>query len=201
MKSSCLRTLALLAGIIGAVLGQQQQQQQQQQQCNIEECLIKLRDPDPAKEGGDLKIFCSRTVEGLACLDRCLDSPIYQATSPIVMGGVKQLLSEICAPGSSLGKRYMQESKCLNHQNTTVMDCATSMIERYPALIQRPDPESIIKVFCCSIDRTEECIVEKVHKDCGRGAAKLVNEMMGRAFYPINQFVCYFNDPSQCPKF
>ncbi|GFW75638.1 uncharacterized protein TNCV_4428211 [Trichonephila clavipes] len=148
MKSSCLRTLALLAGIIGVVLGQQQQQQQQQQQCNIEECLIKLRDPDPAKEGGDLKIFCSRTVEGLACLDRCLDSPIYQATSPIVMGGVKQLLSEICAPGSSLGKRYMQESKCLNHQNTTVMDCATSMIERYPALIQRPDPESIIKVFC-----------------------------------------------------
>ncbi|GBM49666.1 hypothetical protein AVEN_64778-1, partial [Araneus ventricosus] len=47
-----------------------------------------------------------------------------------------------------LSQSYMQESKCLNQQNTTVMDCATSMIERYPALIQRPDPESIIKVFC-----------------------------------------------------
>ncbi|XP_035227980.1 uncharacterized protein LOC118200163 [Stegodyphus dumicola] len=107
----------------------------------------------------------------------------------VILGGIKQMISELCRPGSSLGKRYTKSAKCLRKENQSFKACSRLLSEDSLSTSyhsKRPLREAI----CCAINEAENCIFGEVHKACGSSAAELVRELLNKAFYSIKRIIC-----------
>ncbi|KFM58244.1 hypothetical protein X975_14756, partial [Stegodyphus mimosarum] len=137
----------------------------------------------------DLRIHCARSAEALACLEKCVNAPMEKFVTSLILGGLKQMISELCRPGSSLGKRYTKSAKCLRKENQSFKVCSR-LLSKDSLSTSHHNERPLREAICCAINEAEDCIFGEVHKACGSSAAELVIELLNKALYSIKRIIC-----------